>query len=365
MPELTAFAHLRNDFAHPARDVTVPDRLGGVLERGDEGRAAAEQRREAPRELGDREAQEEASQERQLQEHAVGPRASDRRSNPPHQEIASGDQRREEPDHVVPQEPRDPHHDHRQQRQVRVKVGEELLELRDDDRHQDGDQTAGHHEQDRRVDERRDHLSRNRDDGLLVLQVPPQDVLDLSRLLAGLERSPIEAGKDVPLLGERFGDRRSGVHPVLHVGEDGAQRGALLALEQDLEGAHDGQPRLEQRDHFLVEHQKIRHLDAAPAPSARAGKPEAVPAHLEDVSPAALDLDARRLRIGREHRLFRDGAVRPARFDRKLGAHGFFSTVFCPSVPRSAPARGVSCTRRTRIKAFFEPSSLDAPMTSV
>ena len=101
--------------------------------------------------------------------------------------------------------------------------------------------------------------------------------------------------------------------------------------------------------------------------SARARSADQVgePAHLEDLAAAPLDLDPRGLRIGRENGFFADRAVGPARLDRELRAHGFFSTVRWPSVPFSAPARGVSWTSRTRINAFFEAWSFDAPMTRV
>ena len=122
------------------------------------------------------------------------------------------------------------------------------------------------------IDERRDDLARQRDDGLLVLQVPAQHRLDLARLLARLERRPVEAREEVALLGEGLRDRGARVDPLAHVGQHPPQDRALLALEQDLEGAHDRKSRLQERDELLVEDQELGHLDAA-APASATSRP--------------------------------------------------------------------------------------------
>ena len=260
----------------------------------------------------------------------------------PGEEAPAADGRHDH-EEIVPQERRDPEHDDGQQRQLGVEVREELGEARDDERHQDRDQHARERDQDDGIDERRDDLARQRDDRLLVLEVTAQDRLDLARLLARLQRRPVEAREEVAFLGEGLGDRGARVDALAHVGQHAAQDRALLALEQDLEGAHDRQARLQQGDQLLVEDQEVRHLDAAalgPGLSAREREPLA--ADLEDVAAPALDLEPRGAEVGRDHGLLGDRAVRPAGPDPEL-AHGFFSTVVAPGEPfPGASPRGTS-----------------------
>ena len=61
-----------------------------------------------------------------------------------------------------------------------------------------------------------------------------------------------------------------------------------------------------------------------------------------------------------EDRFFGHGPVGPADPDAEFAAHRF-STDF----PPGTPGRAVSCASRIRIRAFLDPSSLEAPTTRV
>src|SRR5262249_29497719 len=146
---------------------------------------------------------------------------------------------------------------------------------------------------------------------------------------------------------ERFGDGGPGVDPLAHVAEDAPERGTLLPLEQDLERAHDREPRLQERNELLVEDQELAHLDPAAVLAARRHEREPLAADLEDVAAETLDLEPRRAHVGRDHRPLRHGAVGPARLDLELAQDVLFwlKAVSPPSGPTWRPP---SPSRRRR-----------------
>src|SRR5215471_10482339 len=320
-PQLASLSDLRDDLADLARDEAVADRRGRVLQRRDERRAPSQERRQAARELRDREAAEDAAEDGELQDERVAPLGAPRGLQPPRREEAPDDQDHEEEEDVAPQERRGTDDDDRQQRQLRLEVSEELLELRDHDGHQDRDQPDRERDQDGRVDERRDDLAGQRHDRALVLDVPAQHALDLAGLLAGLQRRPVQPRKEFSLLLEGVGDRGSGVDPLPDVREDAAQDRALLPLQQQLEGVEDRQPGLQQRDQLLVEDQEVAHLDVPAAAPTAAHQRQALAADLEDMPAAALHLQARRRGVGRLDRLLGHPPVGPSDLGSELAAH--------------------------------------------
>src|SRR5207247_6994983 len=112
-------------------------------------------------------------------------------------------------------------------------------------------------------------------------------------------------------------------------------------------------------DQLLIEDEKVAHLHVPAPPPFREGEAPLSP-HLEDMAAAPLDLGASASGVRSDDRLLGHAAVGPAGLDAELPAHRF------PTVlPAGAPGRAISCPSRTRIRAFLDPSSREAPTTRV
>ncbi len=220
---------------------------------------------------------------------------------------------------VRAEEVRRPDHDARDERELPgLEPREELPEARDHVRHEDRDEADGEADEDRRVDERPRDLPAQRAEDLLVGEKAPDDLLDLARALARLERRREKAREDVAVGEERVRERDARHELLADVRQDALETGVRLALEEDLEPGHDREPGLQERDELLVEDEELGRLHGLARSEARERRPrggEALPRRRggpdgEEAPVQARDLRPERALVGGLDRAHLDRAVR-------------------------------------------------------
>ena len=223
--------------------------------------------------------------------------------------IAPDDQRE-----LAADERGDIHDDARRERQLGAKAGVEIGERRHDLEHDDRNQYERERDQDGRIHQRRDGLSLQRGDDLRVLDVTPQDRIEIAAALACQQRGRVDARKQIVL--GRKGVRQRGARPdaIVDIVEHRTKYRRRDAALQQIQRLHQRHAGLEERGEFLVEDQELAHVDAgstaAGAVTARLWRPLAAAKGRTDPSPGARGGASLRSRRRRRLRRFRRSARR-------------------------------------------------------
>jgi hypothetical protein len=187
---------------------------------------------------------EDAADDRQAQEHAVGRAFEAGRSavghRPPEDEPADAE---EDEERVLREGLGGPHDllGEPGELVVRAEVFEDALELRDDEAEEADEQADEDHQDDRRVDEGAGDLALQLDRLLVVLREAVQDGVEDAADLSGLDEVRVELIEDLGVPAQRVAEGHALLDRGLHVREhDGEALIVGLALE-DVEALHDGQ----------------------------------------------------------------------------------------------------------------------------
>ncbi|MCY1230600.1 hypothetical protein D9M72_430180 [compost metagenome] len=237
-----ADAHRLLDLARGVVVDPVAGRAGHGLHRLHQRRAGGEHGGQRAGPARDHGLAEQAAEDRQLQQRAVGEALHLLRFLQRAQ--VEGDAGHRHPDHQVPvldKEVGDGDHQQRRRRQVGAEAGEHALERRDHEQHQDHGHGKGHRQHRDRVDHRRLDLAFQRDGLFHVERQALQQRIQDTALFAGIDQVAVQRIEVLRMAPECRGHAAAGLDVEADVGQQLGEVGVHVATRDDVD-------RLQQRD---------------------------------------------------------------------------------------------------------------------
>src|SRR5665213_210250 len=255
-----ALAHALDARHHRLRNLLRIDRLRRRLQARHQRQTARQQRRQGPRKQSHLIFQPHRHQHRRRHPHLIHRRPARIGLGPAEEQPPRQPQHSGEIQTVLLRTRPQLQHENGKVRQFRPQLVIELRKTRHYKRNQENKQPDHHHNQKRRIDQRRLQLLPKAQRNPLKIQKPLQHFFKVAGPLPGQQRRRIHQRKPALRL-ERRRDRFARLHPRRNVVQLPAQVGVLLPFRQQLQRTQNRQPRPDQRQKLLVEDQESLKID--------------------------------------------------------------------------------------------------------